>query len=182
MENLYCINSFERNYNHGLRLKQNLIDLGIEPNNIIIILGYDLKNNPQFKKNTICFYNFKDFILPKMLESGRNCYYLEDHTIIYDNPEKYDKNNKMVWLGFMKRLKDYIVGAHLVYFDKDLIKEMNDEIDLYRPCYIDRLFRNIGEKKGYLQIENSITKIVEHYSLALGKIRKNPYNKYFKIK
>ena len=114
-----------------------------------------------------------------MVKSGRNCYYLEDHTVVYDNPEKYPKKNKMVWLGFMKRLSDYIVGAHLVYLHKDLIKEMDNEKDSYRPCYIDRLFKNIGEKKGYLQIDKSITQIVEHYSLALKKTRKNPRNKYF---
>ena len=79
----------------------------------------------------------------------------------------------------MKRLSDYIVGAHLVFLHKDLIKEMDAEKETYRPSYIDRLFKKIGEEKGYLQIDKSLTQIVEHYSLALKKTRKNPRNKHF---
>jgi hypothetical protein len=183
---LYFINSYKRNKSQALRLKRNLIEEGIKSKNIKIVYGYDLKKPktyidkyPKMDKTKLVFHNFFDFILPKMVKSGRNCYYLEDHTVVYDNPEKYKKRNKMVWLGFMKRLSDYIVGAHLVFLHKDLIKEMNEEKDTYRPSYIDRLFKTIGEKKGYLQIDKSITQIVEHYSLALKKTRKNPRNKHF---
>ena len=183
---LYFINSYKRNKHQALRLKRNLVKLGIKSKNIKIVYGYDLKypetyqhKHPNLKKSKLVFHNFFDFIFPKMVKSGQNCYYLEDHTVVYDNPEKYPKKKKMVWLGFMKRLSDYIVGAHLVFLHKDLIKEMNDEKDSYRPSYIDRLFKKIGEEKGYLQIDKSITQIVEHYSLALKKTRKNPRNKHF---
>tara|TARA_R110000796_G_scaffold95853_2_gene201280 strand:- start:102 stop:662 length:561 start_codon:yes stop_codon:yes gene_type:complete len=180
-DDLYFINSYERNNHHAIRLKDNLISLGIKNKNIKIINGYDIKLNPEIKKTKICFLNFFHFILPEMIDSKKNCYYLEDHTIVCDNPEKYEKNNKLVWLGFMKRLSNYIVGAHLVFLHKDLIQELNDEKDSYTPQHIDRFFKSIGEKKEYLQIDYSITKIVEHHSLDLNKIRKNPKNKYFKI-
>ena len=181
-EDLYFINSYEKNKHQALRLKENLKSLGIKEKNIKIINGYDLQLNPQIKKTKICFLNFFHFILPEMINSKKNCYYLEDHTIVCDNPEKYEKNNKLVWLGFMKRLSDYIVGSHLVFLHKDLLLELNDEKDSYRPQHLDRFFKGIGEKKGYLQIENSITKIIEHQSLNLNAIRKNPKNKYFKLK
>ena len=92
-DDLYFINSYERNNHHAIRLKDNLISLGIKNKNIKIINGYDS----------------------------------------------------------------------------------------YTPQHIDRFFKSIGEKKEYLQIDYSITKIVEHHSLDLNKIRKNPKNKYFKI-
>jgi hypothetical protein len=183
---LYFINSYKRNKHHAYRLKKNLIRVGVKSKNIKIVYGYDLKKPETYKEkyknlsgSKLVFHNFFDFIFPKIVKSGKNCYYLEDHTEVFDNPEKYKKNNKMVWLGFMKILSDYIVGAHLVFLHKDLIKEMNEEKHTYRPSYIDRLFKNIGDKKGYLQIDKSITQIVEHYSLALNKTRKNPKNKHF---
>jgi len=185
-DNLYFINSYKRNEKQAIRLKDNLVKMGVNRTNIKIIYGYDLtkpeiwkKKHPKLTKQKLVFHNFFDFILPEMLKSGKNAYYLEDHTVVYDNPDKYPKDNKLVWLGFMKRLKDYIVGAHLVYLDKDLIKELDRDKAKYRPAYIDRFFKNLAEKKGYLQIDKSITKIIEHFSLALGKVRKNPKNKYF---
>ena len=180
-EDIYFINSFLRNKHQALRLQENLKSLGIKEKNIKIIYGYDLQLNPNLKKNNLCFYNFFHFILPEMLNTKKNCYYLEDHTVVYDNPNKYEKNNKLVWLGFMKILSNYIVGAHLVFLHKELLIELNEEKETYRPQHIDRFFKSIGEKKGYLQIKNSITQIVEHFSLDLNRIRKNPKNKYFKI-
>ena len=55
---------------------------------------------------------------------------------------------------------------------------MNRLFPLTANEHLDRFFKGIGEKKGYLQIENSITKIIEHQSLNLNAIRKNPKNKY----
>lgn len=185
-EDLYFILTIESNINNANRLKKNLMDLNILEKNIQIIIGYTFTDQesymdkyPNMKKSKIVFHNFMDFILPKMYESKQNCYYLEDHTIVYENPGNFPKNNKLVWLGFMKRLSNYIVGAHLVYLEKDLIKEIYENKKSYRPTYIDRFFRKIGIEKNYLQIDKSITKIVEHYSINLNKIRKNPYNKYF---
>ena len=62
-----------------------------------------------------------------------------------------------------------------------MLIEFEEEKDSYRPQHLDRFFKTIGEKKGYLQIDNSITQIVEHHSLNLNTIRKNPTNKHFKI-
>ena len=180
-EDLYFINSFKRNEFQALRLKENLESLGIKEKNIKIIYGYDLQLNPKIKKNELVFLNFFHFILPEMINSKKNCYYLEDHTVVFDNPEKYEKTNKMVWLGFMKKLSNFIVGGHLIYLDKELLIEFEEEKDSYRPQHLDRFFKTIGEKKGYLQIDNSITQIVEHHSLNLNTIRKNPTNKHFKI-
>lgn len=187
-QNLYFIMSYKKNLHHGTRLRDNLIRMGIEKENIIIVLGYDLNlpetykdKHPKLTKSKVCFHNFFDFILPLMLDSKKDCYYLEDHTIVYDNPDNYPKINKMVWLGFMKRLSDYIVGAHLVFLHKDLIKLIYDNRKNYRPCYMDRFFKKIGEDNDVLQIDKSITQIVPHFSLGLQKIRNNPKNKYFKF-
>ena len=186
MDDVYYILTIESNIDNAYRLKKNLLDLNILEKNIIIVLGYSYTNPetyidkyPDMKKSKIVFHNFMDFILPKMYESKKNCYYLEDHTIVFENPGKFEKKNKLVWLGFMKRLSNYIVGAHLVYLDKELIKELYENRSGYRPTYIDRFFRKIGMEKNYLYIDKSITQIVEHYSFSLNKVRKNPYNKYF---
>tara|TARA_R110000744_G_scaffold359430_1_gene466745 strand:+ start:189 stop:764 length:576 start_codon:yes stop_codon:yes gene_type:complete len=179
MNDLYFINTFKRNLHQAERLKLNLINYGIKEEHIFLVLGYDLKENKNISKSKLCFHNFFDFILPKMFTTNSNCYYLEDHTEIYDNPEKYKKDNKLVWLGFMKKMSHYIVGAHLVFLHKDLIKLLHGNKENYRPCYIDRFFRNIGLKYNFLQIDKSITKIVPHHSLALNKIRTNPINKHF---
>ena len=101
-EDIYFINSYKRNNHHAIRLRDNLKSLGIKNKNIKIINGYDLQLNPQIKKTKLCFLNFFHFILPEMINSKKNCYYLEDHTIVCDNPDKYEKNNKLVWLGFIK--------------------------------------------------------------------------------
>ena len=179
----YFINTFKRNLHQAERLKQNLLEYGIKEENIFIIEGYDLLENPHIKRSKLCFRNFFDFMLPKMIETNSNCYYLEDHTIICDNPENYEKNNLIVWLGFMKKLKDYIVGAHLVFLHKDLIKTLEENKETFNPSHIDSFFMKYGLKNNILQIDKSITQIVPHYSLSLSRvkdtIRQNPINKDF---
>ena len=74
-EDIYFINSYERNNHHAIRLRDNLKSLGIKNKNIKIINGYDLQLNPQIKKTKLCFLNFFHFILPEMINSKKNCYY-----------------------------------------------------------------------------------------------------------
>ncbi len=186
MDDLYFILTIESNIENANRLKQNLIDLNVLEKNIIIVFGYDftkpdtyIHKYPTLKKSKIVFHNFMDFILPKMYESKKNCYYLEDHTIVFENPDYFPKLNRLVWLGFYRKLSHYIVGAHLVYLDKELIKELYRDKDRYRAMYIDRFFRKIGLEKNCLEIDKSITKIVEHYSITINKVRSNINNKYF---
>ena len=46
---LYFINSYKRNKHQALRLKRNLVKLGIKPKNVKIVYGYDLKQPETYK-------------------------------------------------------------------------------------------------------------------------------------
>ena len=168
----YFINSYKKNHPEATKVQENLIELGIDKKDITIVNGYDIKENGMLMSK-VCFHNFFDKILPNVKE---DMYYLEDNTIIYENPEYFPKYKMVHWLGFINILKDYIVGAHLVYLSKEMIEEIRH--GTYTPTHIDRFFRKLGKEYG-MEIKKSITKVRPHYSQTIGKIRNWDNKKHF---
>ena len=179
MENsIFLIQTYWRDLPKAELVKRNLILLGIEEKDIFIIEGYDHKEIGKIVSHTL-YKAFKDKFIPKILEQKKNFYYLESNTIIYENPRYFPKYKPIHWLGFIKHMKHYIVGAHLVYFDYEFfVNNILPDFKNQYPSHIDRMFRRWGLKYG-MEIDKSITQIAPHYSYNLKKVRENKMNKYF---
>ena len=170
----YFINSYKKNHPEATKVQENLIELGIDKKDITIIDGYNIVDIGMIPSK-VCFHNFFDKILPFVKE---DVYYLEDDVKIYENPEYFPKYHMIHWLGFSKILKDYIVGAHLVYLSKEMVDELKKNQSKYIPQHLDRFFRTIGLQYG-MEIQKSITKEIPHYSHNIGKIRISSNNHFF---
>ena len=77
------------------------------------------------------------------------------------------------WLGYKKKLKDYIVGNFLVYIPITYLLEFKMKLDKQkRLVYSDRFFTKLVEE-GWLKITNkTYAGEIVHYSNVLGAIRK----------
>jgi len=80
---------------------------------------------------------------------------------------------KPTWLGYKKKLKDYIVGNFLIYIPITYLLEFKQKIMAEkRLIYSDRFFTKLV-KSDWLDITNkSYANEIEHYSNILKNIRK----------
>ena len=118
-DSIFFIMSYWKDLPKAHLVKKNLEQLGIEEESIFIIDGYDHKQINKIVSHAL-WKGFLDFIVPKVLEKKKNFYYIESHTIIYENPRYFPKYKPIHWLGFLKNWSHYIVGSHLVYFDYEV--------------------------------------------------------------
>ena len=183
MKNIFFICSYKENYSSAMLVKQNLIELEVNEKDIIIIDGYNCVKTG-ISPRIVCWYNFFDKIVPIVKKLKCNMYYIEDNTIIYENPNYFPKFAPIHWLGFIdnKDERNFINGGHLVYLSYEVIK--NIMYYNYLPTGIERLFCSIGQntnpsKKNILrsteytgiEIDKSITQIRPHYSQLIKKER-----------
>ena len=115
----------------------------------------EIKRNKNFKgffiaEGDLCLD--KDYTFQKFIE--------ENHT----NP---------VWLGYKKKLSNYIVGNFFLYFPKSSVPMLSK---LFKKkemlVYSDRFFTNLVDK-GFLKLHNkSVATEIEHYSNVAGDLRK----------
>ena len=89
----------------------------------------------------------------------------------------YDEFLKMnitvpMWLGYKKKLKDYIVGAFLLYIPINYFEEFKMYVNVKRLVYSDRLFTRLVEQ-GWLHLHHeTLAHEIPHFSNVLGKFRK----------
>ena len=75
------------------------------------------------------------------------------------------------WLGYKKKLKDYIVGNFLIYIPISYFEEFKSHINVKRLIYSDRLFTRLVEC-GWLHLHPvSVAAEIPHFSHVLGKWR-----------
>ncbi len=81
------------------------------------------------------------------------------------------------WLGYKKKLSNYIVGNFLIYIPKKYYKEFKKELtNQSRLIYSDRFFTKLYNK-GFLKLSNnSYADEIEHYSNVINNIRKGIKN------
>ncbi len=129
------------------------------------------------------FKHMRDITIPKIKElllkneDIEGFFIAEGDLLINDNYNfnKFLKENhtEPIWLGYKKKLKNYIVGNFLLYFPKSSFSELENEfMKQKRLIYSDRFFTKLF-KKGFLKLkEESIATEIVHYSNVINAVRK----------
>lgn len=123
------------------------------------------------------FKHIKEITIPKIEKIKNNIkgfFIIEGDVKININYNEFLKLNinKPTWLGYKKKLSDYIVGNFLIYipikyFDEFKLKVMAQK----RLLLSDRFFTKLVNK-GWLELYNkSIAQEIPHYSNVLGAWR-----------
>ena len=137
-----------------------------------IVVGEKISKEVKF--NHILYHNFYKYLLPKMLEYGGRCYYLEDDVRFTSNPlENIPTGIDVYWSVYRKGGKKptkYVVGSQAILFNNKALKLLETQTK-FRKAHIDGFFTkflNYEEGRGNLKWETAIPKIgyeQEHDSL-----------------
>lgn len=75
------------------------------------------------------------------------------------------------WLGYKKKLKDYIVGNFLIYIPINYFDEFKNHMSVKRLIYSDRLFTRLLEQDWLHLHHETLAHEIPHFSNVLGKWR-----------
>tara|TARA_Y100001937_G_scaffold119456_1_gene175223 strand:+ start:254 stop:775 length:522 start_codon:yes stop_codon:yes gene_type:complete len=153
----YIVRTFKKRLDEAEMTKQSLIKLGVPEEDIDIIETYDWETNQHFQKTNICGKGFIDQLIPLLNE---DTIYIEDTVEILKLPtEELYQDKLIVFLGFYKHRKDYIVGSKVVYINKKIISMWKDKPP--RLAKMDRFFRREGLKYNSLGVntKNDLFKV-----------------------
>jgi hypothetical protein len=127
------------------------------------------------------FKHFKELTLPRFIkykDDFKGFFIAEGDVIIepHFTPQYFKENydiTKPYWLGYKKRLKDYIVGNFLLYFPSSFLETLKEECDKKkRPIFSDRFFSQLVFKGLIEVIPESVATEIPHISGTTGKFRK----------
>jgi len=121
--------------------------------------------------------HIQDYTIPK-IEKIRNkisgFFVIEGDCKINITYDEFLKMNITVptWLGYKKKLKNYIVGNFLIYIPIEYLDEFKELMNVKRLVYSDRLFTKLVDC-GWLHLHHeTVAHEIPHYSNVLGKFRK----------
>jgi len=171
--------------------KKRYEDLGFKTE---IVEGFSLKEHTHIKPNEVVYLNFLYKVLPILEKSNKvGILVSEDDAYVssFFTPEflncrleEYDYKNNIIRIGYQKVLnlhekpRGYIcVGNQLTWIPKSLLSKLKEDMHRKRPQFIDCYFsKNIILPEIILDKEiqktNKYVKEIEHYSFAVGKVRK----------
>ena len=146
------INTVERRRHLAEATRQSLLDVGVRPDQIVIMNGYDKLDFPDMKKPYLLLTKaFKEKFLKYGIDNNISLFWTEDGTLFKKNPfEIVRKKEKINWLGYIRNLKDYIIGSKLIYFPLPIIKDMYSKN--LRMAHLDRMIRNYALKHDKLVV------------------------------
>lgn len=148
--------------------------------------NYDVPN--EIKAYHAGFKHMRDITMPKIMKLYKSNPHLKGFFIaegdvwIYDDFDfnTFIKMNlkKPTWIGYKKKLSNYIVGNFLLYFPRSSIIELNNRfIKQKRLVYSDRFFTNLYYDGFIDLLDTPKTTEIEHYSNVLKGIRKSNIQK-----
>ena len=142
---IFVILTIESRIELANETKQSLVDVGVNPEDIVFMFGYDKKDYPNMKKPyTLISRYFIDSILPAVEKVGEDMFYVEDGTLFSCNPLDYIVDRrKIVWMGYIFRHVNYICGSKCIYIPLDVVSKLIAK-QIKRFSHIDRLIRNFG--------------------------------------
>ena len=135
--------------------KQSLLDNGVNENQIEIIIGYDKLDYPDMKRPYhLVGKALMEIVIPYAIDNNTSIFYTECGTLFNENPfDLLVNKDKINWLGYIKKLKDYIIGAKLIYLPLPIMKHIIDKPPpLIRLGHIDRMIRNYALKYNCLEV------------------------------
>jgi hypothetical protein len=130
------------------------------------------------------FKHMKEITMPKFLKlRAKNPnikgFFIAEGDLCIDenyNFEKFIKSNytKPIWLGYKKKLSDYIVGNFLLYFPVEYLDELNEYFQNKKTLvYSDRFFTNLYNN-GFIELSpKSLAGEIEHISKVKRGLRKS---------
>lgn len=131
------------------------------------------------------FKHIKEITMPKFIKLKNDNpnikgFFIAEGDIWIDNNYNFKKfleedHQEPIWLGYKKKLCDYIVGNFLLYFPRKDIEKLNEYfIKQKRLVYSDRFFSKLYFDKGFIKLNpKSVADEVEHYSEVHKSIRKS---------
>jgi len=128
------------------------------------------------------FKHMKEITIPKILnlrkknKNLKGFFIAEGDLCINDdyNFNKFIKENHKypIWLGYKKKLSNYIVGNFLLYFPIEYLNKLDKYFnDQNRLVFSDRFFTKLYFNKFLKLKKKSVAKEIEHYSNVKGNIR-----------
>ena len=128
------------------------------------------------------FKHIKEITLPKIIKlkesnpSLKGFFIIEGDVLIDTNYNftKFIKENHKVpiWLGWKKKLSDYIVGNFLIYIPINYLNEFKSLLEKQkRLVYSDRFFSKLYFNDFLKLKEKSVAQEIVHYSKVKGGIR-----------
>ena len=140
-------------------------------------LSPDTYNITKIRPGHCPLKHIQEYTIPK-IEKIRNkisgFFIIEGDCKINISYNEFLKMNITVptWLGYKKKLKDYIVGNFLIYIPINYFEEFKMNVNVKRLIYSDRLFTKLVDS-GWLTLHPvSVASELPHFSNVLGKFRK----------
>lgn len=158
---MIVILTIKRRKELALKTFQSLLDCGVPKEKIKIIYGYDKLDYPEIKSFHLVPMALLEIIIPQTVG---DIFYVECGTKFKVNPLNIEiDKEKINWLGYVRVLKNYIVGAKCIYFPRVILEDLKKNI---KPnTHIDRMIRNYGIKNNNLLVsENSIVDFYKYES------------------
>tara|TARA_R100000654_G_scaffold12996_2_gene28280 strand:- start:14445 stop:14963 length:519 start_codon:yes stop_codon:yes gene_type:complete len=137
-------------------------ELGYEPE---IFIGKSIIED-NIPSNKICFINMKD-IFNSIDFDDDICMSQDD---VYLNEKiQIENKDKINWLGYWNITKDFIMGAMLIYYPKNLLQHVRNTFNNKKPFRLDRLIHNYFD---FILRHEPITKEIPHCSLIYQEYTK----------
>jgi len=160
MKQMIVILSIERRKDLALKTFESLLDCGVPKEKIKIIYGYDKLNYPEIKPFHLVPKALFELIIPQTIG---DIFYVECGTKFKENPLNIEiDKQKINWLGYVRILKNYIVGAKCIYLPRIILEDLKN---IKKYTHIDKMIMNYGIKNNNLLVsENSIVNFYKYES------------------
>ena len=148
--------------------KQSLLDLEVDEDQIHIIEGYDKEDyQGMIHPHHLVTKAFMDLVLPYAIFKHTPIFYTECGVLFNENPFKISvEENRINWLGYIRNLKWYIVGAKLIYLPLSIMKDIKNKPP--PMSHIDRMIRNYGRNNDCLIVVDKSYTYLQSYESDWG--------------
>lgn len=130
------------------------------------------------------FKHMRDITIPKikkLLQKNKKIkgfFIAEGDLYIYDGYDfktfLSENHKEPIWLGYKKRLSNYVVGNFLLYFPRSHFSELEKHfLNQKKLIFSDRFFTKLVDKNFIKLKDKSIATEIEHYSMVFKGIRKS---------
>tara|TARA_Y100000004_G_C8870538_1_gene393098 strand:+ start:489 stop:1010 length:522 start_codon:yes stop_codon:yes gene_type:complete len=120
------------------------------------------------------YLHFKNITMPKLKASKEGIFICEGDVLLKDGITIDDcpKTSKPIWLGYKKKLSNYIVGNFLLWLPRSSYDMLEEQLNKKKRIYSDRFWSNLYFKGLIDLYPVSLADEITHYSNVAKGIRK----------